>query len=309
MAVIENDTVQSKPIVSFEKQRSLEQKLTFESARAEFSRRKDVFGISLMAELGLLDADRVFTNLALLMSDQCYHTIKVAVFRDPTQMLIEGRHEFSSSVFKQIEGVFGYFDLGVDKDLTFEGLPRIDFSHYPPAALREALINAVIHREYAITGSILIKIFSDRIEFISPGGAVGGIEAVDIKSGYAACRNPDLASVFYRLQLVESHGTGVLKIYDAYKTSLAQPKIEITPNVFKLTLPSMNAAPLSNTKLTPEENVIRFVLEHGSINRKQAEHILGVSQTAAGIVLRSMVERGDLSRQGHSRNIRYFAAE
>ena len=309
MAAIDNDILQSKPVVSFEKQRSMEQKLTFESARAEFSRRKDVFGISLMAELGLLDADRVFTNLALLLSDQCSHTIKAAVFRDSTQMSIEGRHEFSGSVFKQIEDVFVYFGLSVDMGSVFGGLPRIDISHYPPTALREGLINAIVHREYAIEGSILIKIFSDRVEFISPGGAVGGIEAVDIKSGYAACRNPDLAAVFYRLLLIEAHGTGVLKIYDAYKTSLAQPKIEITPNVFKLSLPSLNTVPLSNAKLTPEENVIRFVLENGSINRKQAENLLGVSQTAAGIVLRGMVEHGDLSRQGHSRNIRYFAAE
>ena len=191
----------------------------------------------------------------------------------------------------------------------FDKLLRIDNRDYPESALREALLNAVVHREYSSSGSILIKIFTDRIEFISPGGLVSGIEIEDIMSGYSACRNSSLAEVFYRLQLIEAYGTGILKIYEAYKASLAQPKIEVTPNVFKMILPNLNAATAANEILTQEENVMQFVNENGSINRKQAENLLGISQTAAGKVLRKLVEQGNLRREGHSRNVRYFVSK
>lgn len=291
---------------SYEKLRSVEQNLTFASAKAEFAKRKVHFGTSQMATLGILNSDKIYTNLALLLSEQCVHTIKAAIFQDTTQQVFKDRQEFSGSLFKQISDVYNYLDLNNKTTATFDKLLRIDNRDYPESALREALLNAVVHREYSSSGSILIKIFSNRIEFISPGGLVSGIEVEDIMSGYSVCRNSSLAEVFYRLQLIEAYGTGILKIYEAYKTSLAQPKIEVTPNVFKMILPNLNAVPAVSEALTQEENVMQFANENGSINRKQAENLLGISQTAAGKVLRKLVERGELIREGHSRNVRYF---
>jgi ATP-dependent DNA helicase RecG len=168
------------------------------------------------------------------------------------------------------------------------------------------MLNAVVHREYSASGSILIKMFSDRIEFISPGGLVSGIEIEDIMSGYSVCRNSNLAEVFYRLQLIEAYGTGIQKIFEAYKTSLLQPKIEVTPNVFKMILPNLNTAPVFYGNEMPEKRIMQYAQENGSINRKQAEYLLGISQTAAGIILRKLVKQGELVREGYSRNVRYF---
>lgn len=294
---------------SYEKLRSLEQNLTFAAAKAEFARRNVQFGVSQMATLGLTKADMIYTNLALLLSEQCLHTIKTAVFKDTTQQIFQDRREFGGSLFTQINDVYSYLDLNNKTAATFDKLLRIDKRDYPESALREALLNAAIHREYAVSGSILIKIFSDRIEFVSPGGLIRGIEMADIMSGYSACRNADLAAVFYRLQLIEAYGTGILKIFEAYKTSLAQPKIEVTPNVFKMILPNLNAAPALNKKLTQQEIIRQFVLEHGSISRKQAEQLLDISQTSAGTLLCQMLEQGELTREGHSRSIRYFVSQ
>ena len=290
---------------SYEKLRSTLQKLTFESAKAEFMRRNVQFKSSQMMTLGLMNTNKIYTNLALLLSEQCAHTIKAASFQDTTQQVFKDRKEFEGSLFRQINDAYNYLDMNNKTGATFDKLLRIDKHDYPETALREALLNAVVHREYAVSGSILIKIFSDRVEFISPGGLVSGIEIGDIMSGYSACRNSDLAAVFYRLQFIEAYGTGILKIFEAYKASLSKPKIEVTPNVFKMILPNLNAESAVNTKLTPEENVMQFVLEHDSITRKQTERLLGVSQTLAGIILRKMVENGKLARKGHSRNVQY----
>ena len=294
---------------SYEKLRSVEQKLTFNSAKAEFAKRKVSFGTSQIATLGMMNSDRIYTNLALLLSEQCVHTIKTAIFQDTTQQAFKDRQEFTGSLFKQINDVYDYLNMNNKTAATFNKLLRIDNRDYPETALREALLNAVVHREYSASGSILIKIFSDRAEFISPGGLVSGIEIEDIMSGYSACRNSELAAVFYRLQLIEAYGTGILKIFETYKTSLAQPKIEVTPNVFKMILPNLNAVPVVDKTFPPDENVKRYARENGSINRKQVEHLLNVSQTAAGIVLRKLVEQGELTREGYSRNVRYFVSK
>lgn len=294
---------------SYEKLRSVEQALTFEYTDAEFTKRKMQFGEAQMVMLGLMNADKIYTNLALLLSEQCVHTIKIALFQDITQQNFKDRQEFSGSLFKQINEAYSYLKLCNKTASTFDGLLRIDTRDYPETALREALLNAVVHREYSTSGSLLIKVFSDRIEFISPGGLISGIEVGDIMTGYSVCRNSELAAVFYRLQLIEAYGTGILKIFEAYKTSLTQPKIEVTPNVFKMILPNLNVSPAGDGALTPEGNVMRYVRENGSINRKQTENLLGISQTAAGLVLRKLVELGELMREGHSHNVRYFVRE
>jgi ATP-dependent DNA helicase RecG len=296
---------------SYEKLRSIEQELTFVSAETEFAKRSVEFGTAQMAILGLLNVDRIYTNLALLLSDQCVYTIKTAVFQDTTQQMFKDRREFGGSIFKQINDVYDYLDLNNKTLAMFDKLLRVDRRDYPETALREALLNSVAHREYAVSGSILIKIFSDRIEFISPGGLVSGIEIDDIMSGYSACRNNALAGVFYRLQLIEAYGTGILKIFESYKALLRQPKIEVTPNVFKIILPNVNWAvsECTQTAQTPEQRILEYVCENGSISRRQAQELLGVSQTAASVALRKLTESGELRREGGSRNLRYFANE
>jgi len=290
---------------SYEKLRSVEQNLTFISAEIEFARRNVPFGALQMATLGISNTDGIYTNLGLLLSEQCVHTIKTAVFQDNTQQVFKDRREFEGSLFRQLNDVYDYLDMCNLTQATFNKLLRIDKRDYPETALREALLNAIVHREYATSGSVIIKIYSDRMEFITLGGLVSGIEIDDIMSGYSVCRNTNLAAVFYRLQLIEAYGTGILKIFEAYKSAPKQPKIDVTSNVFKLTLPNMNTA-AANVDLTPKDSILRFVREHGSINRKQAEELLGVSQTAAGVVLKKMVDSGELSKSGNTRQVRYF---
>lgn len=297
---------------SYEKLRSTEQELLFVSAKDEFARRGIQFEAAQISTLGLSNTDNIYTNLGLLLSDQCVHTVKTAIFQDTTQQIFKDRREFGGSLFSQINDVYNYLDMHNKTESTFDKLLRIDKRDYPETALREALLNAVVHREYAVSGSILVKMFSDRIEFISPGGLVSGIELGDIMSGYSACRNSALAAVFYRLQLIEAYGTGILKIFESYKTSLRQPKIEVTPNIFKIILPNLNVQigdDFANSPLTPQELILGCIREQGYISRKQAEQLLGISQTATGVILRKMVENGILSKVGNSRNVHYIVSK
>jgi ATP-dependent DNA helicase RecG len=294
---------------SFEKLRSVIQEFTFESAEIEFKKRGIDFEAFQMVTLGIMTSDRIYTNLGFLLSDQSVHTIKAAFFQDTTQQIFKDRREFTGSLFKQINEVYDFIDMHSKTKATFDKLLRIDTRDYPEEAIREALFNAVVHREYSTSGSILIKIFSDRLEFISPGGLADGIELDDITSGYSVCRNQMLAQTFYRLSLIEAYGTGILKIFDNYADFPVKPKIEVTPNVFKMILPNKNIdikQDISSVSETPQKKVLNFAEENGSVTRKQAEDLLELSQTAAGSILRKLHEVGYLIKSGGSKNTVYY---
>lgn len=131
--------------------------------------------------------------------------------------VFKDRKEFRGSLLKQITEAFEYIDLLNKTRVTFEGLVRRDERDYPVEAIREALLNAVVHRKYSFGASTLINIYEDRMEFISLGGIVSGLSLEAVMLGISQSRNEKLANVFYRL---ETYGTGIQKIllnYEKYK--------------------------------------------------------------------------------------------
>ena len=155
---------------SFEAMRSLNQALSFHDTEKEFQHRKVDFGAQQMRSLKLVDRDGLYTNLALLLSDQCTHTIKAAVFQGTDQVIFTDRREFSGSLMKQMNEVYEFIDFRNRTRSTIEKLNRIDTKDYPEIAVREALLNLLVHRDYSFSASALISIYEDRIEFVSIGG-------------------------------------------------------------------------------------------------------------------------------------------
>ena len=173
----------------FECMRSTKQELTFNAAQKEFSLRNIDFGTTQMQTLKLVDSEGIYSNLALLLSDQCVHTIKAAVFQGIDQNIFLDRREFSGSILQQMNEVYDFIDFRNQTHATIERLLRIDTRDYPEVAVREALLNLLVHRDYSIRASALISIFEDRIEFVSVGGLLPGIELADVMVGLSVCRN------------------------------------------------------------------------------------------------------------------------
>ena len=302
---------------SFENMRSINQALTFEATKKEFEKRNVVFGQPQMQTLKIVSADGIYTNLGLLLSEQCPHTIKAAVFEGINQNVFKDRREFSGSLMQQLNDVYDYIDFHNQTHATFRKLLRIDTRDYPEVAVREALLNTLVHRDYSFRASTLISIYDDRIEFVSIGGLLPGLELGDLMMGVSVCRNPHLANVFYRLQLIEAYGTGMKKIMGAYANALVQPKIKTTNNAFKIILPNVNFTPkaaevhkdfekAADLALdSNEEKVLQFLREHLMITRKETQTLLEVSQSTAGRILKAMVDSGQIKQIGGSRTTRY----
>ena len=157
----------------FEEMRSLNQALTFKDAANTFGKYRIDFSEDKYSALGMKNPeDEHFTNLAKLLSDQCRHSVKIAVFGNKANTVFKDAKEFSGLIFRQLEDSYSYLTLCNRTSAAFKGLERIERPDYPEEALREALLNAVVHRDYSFSGSIIINVNESSIEFISLGGVI-----------------------------------------------------------------------------------------------------------------------------------------
>lgn len=317
---------------SFESMLSLEQNLTFHQMEEEFSKRGMELGENQLRSLGVMDADGLYTNLGLLVSDQCPHIIKGAVFQGVDCLDFQDREEFSGSVFKQLADAYRYMELNNHTKATFDGLYRKDQMSYPPVALREALINAVVHRDYSsVAVSSKISIFADRIEILSYGGLPTDITLEMAMQGVSACRNPLLANIFYRLKLIEMYGTGFSKMYsgyavanpdsDIYNANYCLPKFEAIQGMFKVTMPNLayEAKPklvgevrearsvyaARDCRQTIEQRIMALLANRQQITRREVEAELGVSLSTATRIINKLLGEEKIISIGRGKNTCY----
>lgn len=295
---------------TFESMRSMEQDLTFESAKEAFKRYNIEFSKTKYRALGITtQADELYSNLALIISDQCAHTTKVAVFADEENTKFRDSKEFGGSIFEQLDNTYAYLALCNKTVATFKGLERIEKVDYPEEALREALLNALVHRDYSFSGSIIINVNDKEMEFISIGGLLPGLSPDDIRSGISQPRNKNLADIFHRLHLIESYGTGIRKIYNLYANCSEQPRIEVTSNTFKIILPNMNriVAKESGTVATAQmQKILDYIEENGQITESEIQELLGLKKTRAFILAKQMRDEGLIRVEGRGDSKRYL---
>ena len=297
---------------TFEEMRSMEQGLSFAAAANAFKKYGVPFGKEKYRALGITQKnDELFTNLALIISDQCAHTTKVAVFGDDSNTVFKDNKEFGGSVFTQLEDTFNYLMLCNRTEATFQGLERIEKQDYPEEVLREALLNALVHRDYSFSGSIIINVNDERMEFISIGGLLPGLSTDDIRIGISQPRNKNLAEMFHRLRLIESYGTGIRRIYKLYESCPEQPVIEATTNAFKIVVPNMNAASSAALEHTSPftaqmQKVLNHISAHGQITDEEVQSLLGIKKTRAFDLMKQMRNMGLVRMIGRGAEKKYL---
>jgi ATP-dependent DNA helicase RecG len=294
--------------ITFDKSRSINQDLTFYYAEKYFMDSKISFGDTNKRTLNLIDSDGYFTNAALLLSDQCEHSIKCAVYKGTGKTNFQARNEFTGSILKQMEEAFQYINTQNNLHSSIVLLKREDHPDYPLYAIREALINSIVHRDYDYSGSILINIYDDRIEFISIGGLVKGLTLADIMGGVSQPRNTIIANIFYRLELIESYGTGIRRIIESYEGSKNQPTFSPAPASFVVILPNRNymAEEQVAINISNEEKVLQLFKSKEEISRRDIEELLGCSAFPAFRILSMLQKQNKIERIGSARATKYI---
>jgi ATP-dependent DNA helicase RecG len=285
---------------------SIKQELTFHYAEKVFAEKDVAFGESQKRTMGLIRPDGRYSNLALILSDQCPYTTKAAIFEGLNKGTFKDRKEFTGSIFNQIDDVRAYLHVFNRIHSTFEGLYRVDHPDYPDIAIREAFVNAMIHRDYSLEGSVLVSMFDDRIEFMSLGSTMPGVTYDLMLAGVSVPRNEKLAQVFYRLNIIEAFGTGIPRIFGAYEGSPVKPEIPVIDGGFLLRIPNMNYCKQQSTdNASTRERTLISAFHGADFTKEDAAEVLNLSPSGAYKLLARMIEKGMLKAGKNGKQWRY----
>lgn len=207
-----------------------------------------------------------------------------------------------------MDEAYEFISLNNNLNSTIEGLKRVDNPDYPPYAIREALLNAIVHRDYDYSGSILINIFDDRIEFVSIGGLVKGMTMQDVMGGVSQSRNMVLANIFYRLELIESYGTGIRRIMESYEGRMEQPVFAPAPASFVVILPKITGQSLTDESLSDREKVEKLLEAPGRNHPEGCGNAAGLLKFPAIKILNELVAQKVAVKSGSGPAVKYRLA-
>lgn len=279
----------------FDSEISNEQSLTFKVAHYVF----EDLNLNFNKNALKLINDNHYNNAALLVSDQNPFSVKAASYEGTDVMSFKDKREFSGAITKQIDDVLNYLDLANRRQVMITGKgQRSERRDYPTVAIREAVVNALVHRDYLLHSSVKVEMFDDRLEVVSPGGIPDGLTLDEIKDGLTAARNPRLIHILDKMQYIENYGTGIRRIYKAYDDSDAKPVFEVRENSFKVIFPNRNYVldiKKKNNAVTLDlndgEKLILKVLqsENRAMKRKEIEKASGLSRSKVFSGLKSLI--------------------
>lgn len=209
----------------------------------------------------------------------------------------------TGSLFEQFNAAFEFIMSRLNKSFKIEKSIREEHWEVPPIAIREVLMNAILHRNYHIRAPIKISIYSNRIEFFSPGSLPGPIDPSELESGITYVRNIGIAKVLWEAKYVEKMGSGFITLFKSYrKEGLMPPEVIEGTNFVKCILPRVHS---DTPEQGLEEQIMGLFKISEEISIADVLEQFRVSRASAGRALQKLVENGRLSRQGKGPLIRY----
>jgi len=208
--------------------------------------------------------------------------------------------EYEGPVWQTIEGAYTDLVREIKKIELIVGVRRVRIEEYPPRALREALINAVAHRNYVISADIRIFLYPGRIEIRNPGGLMPGVDILDPEH---IPRNPALSNLLYDTGFIERYGFGIRLIQDEVKRhSFCSVSFETTANRFRVIFERKRDAQLDAT----DRQILDAI--HNPSKSSEIACSLGMSKPAIIRRLKNLEELGLVKKEGSGAHTRYTAS-
>ncbi len=277
--------------------------LDFELARQLFSPLNKPFTKSTANSLELLvdyQGNQYPTKGALLLFGKDRNRlfpdpfIRLARFEGVTKSEVIDQAEIKSPLPLAIDEVLAFIQRNTALGAKIHSARREDIPEYPPAAVRETVINAILHADYSTQRSpIQVAIFDNRLEITNPGPLPFGLSLETALSGVSQLRNKVLGRVFRELQLIEQWGSGLNRISSVcLQQNIAAPKFEELDHFFRVTLYPRT------TKVAPSESwhipIIEYIQQHGKISAMEAEKLWKLTRRTATSRLKKMCQAGIL---------------
>lgn len=270
------------------------------------------------------------TRALLLLTSNPYRfaRIQCGQFKGTTRTVFLDRREYAGPLYEQVDAAEDFVLRNIRLGAHIDGLYREDYYELPPVAIREAIVNAVVHRDLQANSCVQVALYDDRLEVTSPGPLFGGITIEQALDGATAQRNPKIAEAFMQMDMFESWGTGLRRIRDAcaeaglpepefreigsmFRVDIFRPRLEI-PEAERAAATSGNATlshgmpcpipPEVLIQLTDNEmSAIKIVSEIGRVTTSLLFERIGIPKRSAARLLRNLSERNLLVWHGSSK--------
>lgn len=273
---------------------------------------KDIF-----RSLGLMKYEEYTTAAALLSDNNPINSARMSLVRfdSDTMLNIKDRSILKNiSIIEAFDKSIDFYEKHINKAEIIKEAYRETVEEVPLVAFREAIANAIVHRDYMIDADIRVEFFDDRIEVMSPGGLPIGITEEEYLEGRVSIpRNSIIADIFLRLGIIERLATGIRRIKGYYRDKNVQPEFLIAQNSIKVILPKINSSSnllkrtdeRTNGLTETELKILKYIDATGRISRKEAETVLVLKKTQTVQVLNEMVKKGILIKLGSGKNTIY----
>ncbi len=223
-------------------------------------------------------------------------SISCVCFADETHEKIIDQQEITSPLIMAHEAILAFIRRHTKVGAKIHESVREDIPEYPPQAVREAVINTIVHADYSVKGSrIQIAIFSNRIEITNPGGLPYGQTMKFALSGVSLMRNRVMGRLFREVKLIERLGTGLKRIISIYeKTNAKKPLFEELNTHFRVTL--YNVETLAIKPESWEQLLIEKLTQQNSLSTTEIAKLWKVTTRTARTRLKKMIETGLINR-------------
>ena len=273
--------------------------------------------MTVLRNLALLNAQGELVNAAALLfavNPQLFFPqaqLQCARFAGTTSVEFIDEATYDGPVFSQLDNALQFVRRNTRQAIRITGKPEHDVvPEYPVEAIREALINAICHRNYTEHGMIQVRIYDDRLEVWNPGILPPGLTIAQLYHEHPSLpRNPRLAGAFHHADLVERWGTGTLRIIKACLAhGIGQPEPITETGVFKVRFRATVEATLPQGINLNErqQQSLEYIHEHGKISTGDYQRLFTVKHSQAHRDLTEMVKAGVLAQEKKGRTSYYF---
>lgn len=274
------------------------------------------FSDDVLKSLELIKNNK-YTNAAAILADKNRFAdigFDFVRYADDSMLVLKDRISLQGvSVIEQYETAMMFYKKHINQGDIIKGAYRESFDEVPEEAYREAVANAIIHRDYSRRGNNRIEIFSDRIEITSIGGLPIGISEEEYTNGsFSNARNRIIADIFLRCGIIEKMGTGIRRIKFAYSSRGIKPTFKVYPNSILIVLPRKRIEEHSNIVMDiavdlslEEEKLVNYIKGSKGVSRIDVETYMEVKKTKATKLLNALVDKNVILKQGSGKNIVY----
>ncbi len=225
--------------------------------------------------------------------------VKVGFFRTNADLLYHD--EIHGDLFTQVEKTM---DLLLTKYLKagvgYKGIQRVESFPVPEPALREAILNALTHKDYSSGTPIQISVYSDKLMLWNPGELPGGWTVEKLKLKHPSRPfNPDLANTFFRAGMIEAWGRGIERILDACRSAnVPEPELRYDPSGLWIVFSFPVIATQETTQETTQEKIVALLRKTPTMTRRQMAEIIGISENGIKYHLDKLKSSGVIRHVG-----------